>query len=159
RLTSARALGKATSKLSTRKNRRRPLPGLASWGLVNEGCPWAPHSWRQSRTVPSESTICPKSSWAGAVSGSPSRDGYKLKLWGTSATPMIVHVRFIGSSAAEQSLGRFLKHTDRSRLRHVKDDNGDKPTAGVGRNRFIAPLSKSNAVHSQRQEWRNKAIA
>jgi hypothetical protein len=29
RLTSARALGKATSKLSTRKNKRRPLPGLA----------------------------------------------------------------------------------------------------------------------------------
>jgi hypothetical protein len=29
-------------------------------GLVNEGCSWAPHSWRQSKTVPSESMICPK---------------------------------------------------------------------------------------------------
>jgi hypothetical protein len=38
RLTRARALGRTTSKLSTRKNKRRPLPGLAQWGLVNEGC-------------------------------------------------------------------------------------------------------------------------
>src|SRR5262245_41140477 len=34
----------------------------------------------------------------------PSSDWYHLKLWGTSATPIIVHVRFIGSSAANQSL-------------------------------------------------------
>jgi len=27
---------------------------------LSEGCLWAPHSWRQSKTVPSESTICPK---------------------------------------------------------------------------------------------------
>ena len=59
-LPSARALSKASSKSSTRKNRRRPLPGLALWGLVNEGCSWAPHSWRQSKTVPSVSSICPK---------------------------------------------------------------------------------------------------
>jgi hypothetical protein len=29
-------------------------------GLVNDGCSWAPHLWRQSKTVPSESRICPK---------------------------------------------------------------------------------------------------
>ena len=57
---SARALGKATSKLSTRKNRRRPLPGLAWSELVNEGCSCAPHAWRQSKIVPSKSMICPK---------------------------------------------------------------------------------------------------
>ena len=43
-------------------------------GLVNVGCSWAPHLWRQSKTVPSESRICPKSSWAGVVSGRPSSD-------------------------------------------------------------------------------------
>lgn len=32
------------------------------------------HSWRQSRTVPSVSRICPKSSCAGAVSGKPKSD-------------------------------------------------------------------------------------
>src|SRR5262249_62194413 len=84
-------------------------------GLVNEGCSWAPHSWRQSKTVPSESTICPKSSWAGVLSGRPSSDWYHLKLWGTSATPMIVHVRFIGSSAAFAS-----------------SENGKEADAGLG---------------------------
>ena len=52
------------------------------------------------QAVPSESTICPKSSRAGAVAGKPSSDWYHVKLWGTSATPMIVHVRFISASAA-----------------------------------------------------------
>jgi hypothetical protein len=39
---------------------------------------------------------------AGAVSGRPSSDWYHLKLRGTSATPMIVQVRFIDSSAASR---------------------------------------------------------
>jgi len=29
-------------------------------GTCQRGCSWAPHSWRQSKTVPSESRICPK---------------------------------------------------------------------------------------------------
>jgi DNA-directed RNA polymerase subunit N (RpoN/RPB10) len=37
---------------------------------------------------------------AGAVSGRSSSDWYHLKLRGTSATPMMVHMRFIGPSAA-----------------------------------------------------------
>ena len=41
-------------------------------------------------------------SWAGVVSGRSSSDWYHLKLWGTSATPMIVHVRFISSSQGPQ---------------------------------------------------------
>jgi hypothetical protein len=50
-LTSARALGKAMSKLSTLKNKSRPLPGLAEWGLVNEGCSWAPRQHVEHRVV------------------------------------------------------------------------------------------------------------
>src|SRR5262249_55471738 len=73
----------------------RPLPGVACSGLINDGCPWAPHSWRQSKTVPSESRSCPKSGWAGDVSGWPNSDWYHLKLPATSPTPMIVHVRFM----------------------------------------------------------------
>src|SRR5678815_3063669 len=83
------------SKSSTRKNKRRPLPGWARSGLIKGGCSCAPHSWRQSKTVPSESRICPKSGWAGDVSGWPNSDWYQWKLPGTSRTPMIVHVRFI----------------------------------------------------------------
>jgi hypothetical protein len=37
-----------------------------------------------------------KWSWAGGVWGWPKSDWYHLKLPGTSLTPMIVHVRFIG---------------------------------------------------------------
>jgi hypothetical protein len=36
---------------------------------------------------PSESTICPKKSWAGAVAGKPSSDWYHLKVRGASAMP------------------------------------------------------------------------
>ena len=43
--------------------------------------------------------ICPKYSWTQRLD-KPSSDWYHLKLRDTSATPMIVHVRFIGSSAA-----------------------------------------------------------
>src|SRR4029453_18377054 len=52
---SSRALFSATSKSSTRKNKRRPLPGEAFSGLVKEGCSCEPHWWRQSKTVPSVS--------------------------------------------------------------------------------------------------------
>src|SRR5207248_5118829 len=83
------------SKSSTRKNKRSPLPGDASAGLIKEGCSCAPHWWRQSRTVPSVSRIWPKWSWLGGVSGWPKSAWYHLKLAGTSFTPMIVHVRFI----------------------------------------------------------------
>src|SRR6266571_1079028 len=54
--TSARALFSDISKSSTRKNKRSPLPGVASSRLINDGCSCAPHWSRQSKTVPSEST-------------------------------------------------------------------------------------------------------
>src|SRR5207247_7602919 len=41
-VTSARALFNAMLKSSTRKNRRSPLPGDASSGLIKEGCPCTP---------------------------------------------------------------------------------------------------------------------
>ena len=41
-MTSARALFNAMLKSSTRKNRRSPLPGDASSGLIKEGCPCTP---------------------------------------------------------------------------------------------------------------------
>jgi hypothetical protein len=34
--------------------------GFFNYDFIKEGCSWAPHSWRQSKTVPSESRICPK---------------------------------------------------------------------------------------------------
>jgi hypothetical protein len=43
----------------------------------------------------------------GAVSGKPSSGWYHLKLLDTSATPMIVHVRFIGSSLETHDRKRF----------------------------------------------------
>ena len=64
--------------------------------------------------VPSESMICPKSSWAGAVSGKPSSDWYNLKLWGTSATPMIVHVRFILSLTASPARHKMRREGNAS---------------------------------------------
>ena len=39
-----RALGSAMWNPSTRKNKRRPLPGSARSGLIKEGCSWMPHS-------------------------------------------------------------------------------------------------------------------
>jgi hypothetical protein len=36
------------------------VAGLGVVWTVNEGCSWAPHSWKQSKTVPSVSRICPK---------------------------------------------------------------------------------------------------
>ena len=50
------------------------------------------------------STIWPKSSCAGAVSGRPSSDWRHLKLRGTFATPMMVHKHVMRSSSARPSL-------------------------------------------------------
>jgi hypothetical protein len=56
----ARALFSAMSKSSTRKNKRSPLPGGASPGLIKDGCSYAAHWWRQSKTVPSVSGDKPR---------------------------------------------------------------------------------------------------
>jgi hypothetical protein len=79
---------------------RLPMVGAhQGWMLV--GSPLV--KTEQDRAI--RERICPKSSWAGRVSGWPKRAWYHLKLPATSPTPMIVHVRFMWASLFYSTTG------------------------------------------------------
>ena len=105
------------------------MPGVAWSGLVSDGCSWAPHAWRQSRTVPSASRSCPKWGRAGAVAGWPDSDWYPSRLRGTSPTPMIVHARFMRLLAVPNVRLRVTCDDAPDRPRRLVGQHGDRPPA------------------------------